>query len=266
MDLSIIIPVFNSENILENLIEKINESLTKNNLLKDIEIILVNDFSSDGSWNKIKKLSNKFENIKGINLSKNFGQHNAIMAALNECRGVNIITMDDDLQHPPESIKDIYAELQKNYDVCYTYYLNRKHSLWKKIVSWLNNLVSSYLLNKPLKIYMSSFRGFKRNILKEILKYKGSKVYLDGLIIKSTKKISMIYVPHHERMIGNSNYNFKKLLKLWSHMAINFSTRPIRIITPFGIILKYLILIFNKIFFKKEDKNTNQYSIEEKTF
>ena len=265
MDLSIIIPVFNSENILENLVKKINDSLTQNSFLKNYEIIMVNDFSGDRSWEKIKKLSSEFKNIKGINLAKNFGQHNAIMAGLNECIGSNIITMDDDLQHPPESIKDIYAELQKNYDACYTYYLDRKHSLWKKFVSWLNNLISSYLLNKPLKIYMSSFRGFKRNVLNEILKYKESKVYLDGLIIKSTKKISMINVPHKKRMVGKSNYNFKKLLKLWSHMAINFSTHPIRIATLLGIILKYLILIFNKVFLK-EDKNTIQYLIKEKTF
>ena len=239
--------------------------IKKNLRTKNYEIIFINDASLDNSWNEIKKISKKNKKVKGINLSENFGQHSAIFAGLKYAKGKKIITMDDDLQHPPESIKDIYAELQKNYDACYTYYLDRKHSLWKKFVSWLNNLISSYLLNKPLKIYMSSFRGFKKNVLNEILKYKESKVYLDGLIIKSTKKISMINVPHNKRMVGKSNYNFKKLLKLWSHMAINFSTHPIRIATLLGITLKYLILIFNKVFLK-EDKNTDQYLIKEKTF
>ena len=101
--------------------------------------------------------------------------------------GDKIITMDDDLQHPPESIKAIYDELDKGTDSCYTYYLNRQHPAWKKFISWLNNLISSYLLNKPIKIYLSSFRGIKKNIVKEIIKYKGSEVYLDGLILAETR-------------------------------------------------------------------------------
>ena len=263
MNLSIIIPVYNSANILEKLINRI-EKVMDNNLIKEFEIILINDSSVDESWEKIKILTKKSKNTKGINLSKNFGQHNAIMAGLNECSGENIITMDDDLQHPPESIKDIYNELEKNFDACYTYYLDRKHPLWKKFVSWLNNLISSYLLNKPLKIYMSSFRGFKKNVLEKIIQYKKPEVYIDGLILKATRKISMIYVPHNKRVFGASNYNFKKLMTLWSYMAMNFSIYPIRFGTLIGIIIKYFIVIYNKIFLKK--KINSQYEIKEKTY
>ena len=265
MNLSIIIPVFNSANILEQLVSSIHNSLNNITFQDEFEIILVNDFSSDNSWKEIKILSNKFPSVKGLNLSKNYGQHNAIMAGLNECVGDKIITMDDDLQHPPESIKDIYDELQKNFDSCYTYYLNRQHPLWKKFISWLNNLVSSYLLNKPLRIYLSSFRGFKKNILKEIINYKEPQVYLDGLILKATRNISMISVPHQKRLYGNSNYNFKKLISLWSDMAINFPVYPLRFITFFGLIIKYLIIIYKNIFISSE-KNKDQYSIKEKTY
>ena len=265
MNLSIIIPVFNSENILENLIVKIHKSLSENNFKEKFEIILINDCSKDGSWEKIKILSNKFSSVKGLNLSENYGQHNSIMAGLNICQGDKIITMDDDLQHPPESIKAIYDELDKGTDSCYTYYLNRQHPAWKKFISWLNNLISSYLLNKPIKIYLSSFRGIKKNIVKEIIKYKGSEVYLDGLILAETRNISMISVPHQKRFSGASNYNFKRLLSLWSDMAINFPTHPIRFATFFGLIIKYLILIHKKIF-NHASKTKNQYLIKEKTF
>ena len=264
MNLSIVIPVFNSSDILEKLIEKINFSLNQNNLKNKFEIILVNDSSLDNSWDKIKILSNKFSNVKGLNLIENYGQHNAIMAGLNECVGDKIITMDDDLQHPPESIKDIYDELEKGYDSCYTYYVNRQHHLIKRCISWMNNLVSSYLLNKPFTIYLSSFRGFKRNILLEVIKYKEPSVYLDGLILATTRNISMITVPHQKRFQGDSNYNFTKLFSLWFDMAINFPIYPIRLATLFGLVLKYTILTYRKIF-RRDKKNKHQFYIKERS-
>ena len=260
MDISIIIPVYNSESILKNLIERIKKSLKENCPELVYEIIFINDCSSDQSWKIIKESSEKYSFIKGINLTKNFGQHNATMAGLNECAGKKIIIMDDDLQHPPESIFLIYNELFKN-DVCYTHYINRQHSKWKKIVSWLNNLVSSFLLNKPLYVYMSSFKGFGRDLLFEITKFKEPEVYLDALILRSAKKVSMISVPHNQRFSGKSNYNFNKLMVLWSNMAVNFSVRPIRLATFFGFMLKIFIRML-----KKNTKNKDQYLILEKTY
>ena len=163
MDLSIVIPVYNSENIIENLIKKIIKSIKELKTVTSYEILLINDFSPDNSWGKISLLSKQFSEVKGIGLSANFGQHNAIMCGLRESKGEITITMDDDLQHPPESIKDLITKLEQGFDVCYTNYLNRKHPMWKKFVSWSNNLVSSYLLNKPYYIYLSSFRGTKEH-------------------------------------------------------------------------------------------------------
>ena len=144
MDLSIIIPVYNSEKIIENLVQKIIFSLKSIKSINSYELIFINDFSSDESWGKVKKLSNEYSFIKGINLKKNFGQHNAIMAGFNKSQGQAIITMDDDLQHSPDSINKLLGELDKGYDVCYVKYLNRKHKSWKIFVSWANNLVQSY--------------------------------------------------------------------------------------------------------------------------
>ena len=165
MDLSIVIPVYNSEEIIENLVNQIINSVNDIKTINSYEIILVDDCSFDNSWNKIKLLSEKFNLVKGIKLAENFGQHNAIMCGLKECKGDKIITMDDDLQHPPSSIKDLINELNKGFDICYTKYLNRQHLLWKKIMSWINNLVASHLLNKPYNIYLSSYRAFQKKIV-----------------------------------------------------------------------------------------------------
>ncbi len=260
MNLSIVIPVYNSANILNELITRIENSLIKSELKDNFEIVLVNDSSKDDSWEKIKKISAKYSRVKGINLSKNFGQHNALIAGLNYCKGKKIITMDDDLQHPPESIIDLYNSLQ-SCDAIYTYYKNRRHIKWKKAVSWLNNIISSFLLNKPFHIYLSSFRGFNESVAKEIIKFKKPNVYLDSLILKAAKKIDMITVVHSKRYVGYSNYNFKKLLILWSNMVINSSFKPIRISSLLGFILKIIVKMF-----KEKEKNNDQYLILEKTF
>tara|TARA_B100000575_G_C23136402_1_gene660287 strand:+ start:1329 stop:2105 length:777 start_codon:yes stop_codon:yes gene_type:complete len=256
MKISIIIPVYNSEQILDELIERINNVLKQINLKDYSEIIMINDYSADGSWKKIKDLSSENSNIRGLNLTENFGQHNALLAGLNFCSGDSVITLDDDLQHPPEFFPNILEKL-KVHKICYTNYKNRKHLTWKKIVSKLNNIVSSFLLDKPLHIYMSSFRGLSREIVLEIIKFKGSNVYLDGLIIQSTKNIGMITVDHHARKKGASNYTFKKLLVLWSNMIMNFSFLPFRPASLIGISLKFFIKLFRK------DNKKKQYEILE---
>ena len=162
MDLSIIIPVYNSEKIIENLIKQITVSVDNIKSINSYEIILIEDYSPDKSWEKIELVSKKYNNVKGISLAENFGQHNALIAGMKYSSGKKIITMDDDLQHSPKSINDILCELDKGFDVCYTSYLNRQHAIWKKVVSWINNLVSSYLLNRPYKLYLSSYRGLKK--------------------------------------------------------------------------------------------------------
>ena len=258
MKVSIIVPVYNSSNILDDLNERVLAVMNKSNFKNNFELILINDASEDNSWQKIKDLSESHNYIKGLNLSENFGQHNSIMAGLNNCAGEYIITLDDDLQHPPEYLPEIIKQLNIN-DVCYTNYINRKHLGWKKAVSSLNNIISSFILSKPLNIYMSSFRGLQRKIVDEVIKFKKSDVYIDGLIIKSTNKIKMINVEHHARKAGQSNYNFKKLLILWSNMILNFSFFPIRLSSLFGISLKLIIILIRK------KNNKPQFNIIEKT-
>ena len=221
MEISIVIPVYNSCEILPNLISEIDKNLSKKNF--DFEVFLINDFSKDNSWGEIKELSKKFKFIKGINLKDNYGQHNAIIAGLNFCKGNFVILMDDDMQHDPKYIIEIYNELKKDFDICYVRYLKRKHIFWKKFVSWLNNIISSVLAFKSLKIYTSSFKGFNKKVCSEIKKFKKKEVFLDWLILKQSKKVSIIKIVHQERYKGKTNYNLKNLFNLWSIMIINIS-------------------------------------------
>ena len=258
MNLSIIVPVYNSSKILKMLFKKIKKNLRT----KNYEIIFINDASSDNSWNEIKKISKKNKKVKGINLSENFGQHSAIFAGLKYAKGKKIITMDDDLQHPPESIEAIVSRLNK-YDLCYTIYLKRKHVFWKRSVSWINNFFSSLLYNKPIHIYLSSFRGINRKLLNQIVKDRNSIVFIDGLLLKYAKKICTIEVKHKKRFSGDSNYKFKNLFSLWFDMISNYHFYPIRIGSFVGLFSKIIVLLIRMLSIKNK---VIQYKIKETNF
>lgn len=261
MKLSVIIPVFKSELIIEELMKKLLESLNNLSIPLAHEIILVNDNGTDACWLKIKQLALKNKQIKGIALNGNYGQHNAVMAGFNHCSGDYIITMDDDLQHPPQYIGEIIEQLINGFEVCYTNYINRKHVFWKHFVSWINNIISSHLLNKPYKLYLSSFRGIKRNILNRIIKNKKNNIYIDSTILKISPKITSIKINHQTRFQGESTYSFTKLVNLWLNMASDSSVRPLRFFSFFVLIFQ-LTLSFKK----SENKNLEQYKVIEKTF
>ena len=245
MILSIVIPVYNSENILDELINQIKSEIKeKLSLFKEFEIILVNDNSADNSWNKIKEISSNQKNIVGINLSKNFGQHNALMAGIKNSRGDFLITMDDDLQHPPSYIIDIINKLSEGFDVCYTKYQNNKYSFLKKLGSAINDRIANIVLDKPKNIYLSSFRGIKRNVANELKKFDGPYVYLDGIILNVTSNIGSINIKHNKRLKGNSGYSFKKLFSLWLKVFTNSSIFPLRMASVTGFIITIVSLFF----------------------
>ena len=245
MILSIVIPVYNSEDILDELINQITSEIRKKiNLFEDYEIILVNDKSADSSWKKIKEIANNQKNVIGINLSKNFGQHNALMAGIKNSRGDFLITMDDDLQHPPNYIMEIINKLNQGFDVCYTKYENNKYSFFKKLGSAINDKVANIVLDKPKNIYLSSYRGIKRNIINELKKFDGPYVYLDGIILNVTSNIGSINIKHNKRLKGNSGYSFKKLFSLWLKVFTNSSIFPLRMASVTGFIITIVSLFF----------------------
>jgi len=241
--LSIVIPVYRSEEILPVLVETIYNEMQKANLENSFELLLVNDCSPDHSWSVICALAERFSFVKGISLRRNFGQHNATMAGLNNASGEIVVVMDDDLQHPPEAIAEMIDALSNGYDVCYTHYLNRQHALWKKAGSCVNDWVAKRLLNKPQGIYLSSFKALRKDVVNEVIKYDGPYAYIDGLILDVTDSITSIKIEHQPRLTGDGNYNFWRSLSLWLKMATSFSILPLRLASYVGFLLAVLSLV-----------------------
>ncbi len=217
-------------------------------------MILVNDASPDNSWGVICCLASQNTCVKGISLRRNFGQHNATMAGLNQAIGDIVVIMDDDLQHPPEAITGMIAALNKGYDVCYTRYLNRQHANWKKLGSLFNDWVATHLLGKPKGLYLSSFKAMRKEVVKEVIKYNGPYTYLDGLLLDVTHSITAIDIEHQFRHEGSGNYNLRRSISLWLKMATSFSVLPLRIasFTGFALagfsVLMIAYLVVNKIY------------------
>ena len=241
--LSIVVPVYRSASILPKLVEQIRAEMEKEGLADDFELLLVSDASPDNSWQVIRELAGSDSCIKGISLRRNFGQHNAIMAGLNHVSGDFVVLMDDDLQHPPHAIGDMLRALKEGYDVCYTHYLNRQHATWKKLGSQFNDWVATHLLGKPKGLYLSSFKGLRREIVQEIIGYDGPYAYVDGLILDVTCSITSINIEHGARHEGEGNYNLSRSLGLWLKMATSFSVLPLRLASFAGFALAGLSLL-----------------------
>ena len=253
MKLSIIIPVYNSENILKELVNQITNEIQKINNVSAYEIILVNDKSVDGSWQIIEKICHENKYVAGIDLMKNVGQHNALIAGIKSSNFDYVITMDDDLQHSPKFIEKIILKLNEGYDVCYTKYVNNKYSFFKKLGSIANDKIANIVLQKPKNIYLSSFKGINKNVANEIKKFSGPYVYLDGIILDITRNIGTVEIDHGERLDGKSNYNLNKLFSLWIKVFTNSSIYPLRIASMSGFIITLiatilaLLIITNKL-------------------
>lgn len=240
--LSIIIPVYNSEKTIERLVEGLIRNLGS---LFKLEIVLVNDLSIDRSEEVCISLFEKHrETVKFYSLSKNVGEHSAVMAGLNKATGDFSVIMDDDFQNPvSEVIKLVNIALENNYDVVYSYYEKKRHNLLRNMGSWLNDKVANLMLKKPKGLYLSSFKVINKFLVKEIIKYQSPFPYIDGLILQITDKIGTAKVEHHERKEGSSGYTFKKLISLWLNMFTNFSVLPLRISIFLGLIFASIGLI-----------------------
>ena len=237
--ISIIIPVFNSENSIENLVEELINHISENN---PIEIILINDCSADDSEKKCIDLYEKYPNlIIALSLAKNVGEHNAVMAGLNYMSGDYALIMDDDLQNPVGEVKKLIAYAEKSdYDVIYTFYGKKFHTLFRNIGSKFNNFVASIMLKKPRNLYLSSFKIMNSFLAKEIIKYDLPYSYIDGLILRTTENIGALKVDHHPRTESESGYTVRKLISLWLNMFTNFSILPLRVAIITGFIFSFL--------------------------
>lgn len=248
--ISFVIPVYNSEKSIKIVIDKLEELMT--GLTEyDYEVVLCNDGSKDNSLEVCKDICKRNFKVKLLNLSRNFGQHSAVLAAFNYVTGDYVVNMDDDLQTNPLEVKKMIEKLkEKDYDIVYAKYKNKKHSKWRNFGTIINKYMAEKMMGKPKGISIGSFYLAKRYVIDEVIKYKGPYPYVSGLLLRVSKNICNIEVEHKERTFGTSNYNFKKLILLWINGCTNFSVSPIRICNYFGLTIgsiSFISLIISSI-------------------
>ncbi|PJI42565.1 MAG: glycosyltransferase [Ferrovibrio sp.] len=241
--LSIVVPVYNGATSVPTLVE----ALAKLEVPGGHEIVLVNDCSPDNSLDVCRELCRQNSvALTVVNLARNFGEHNAVMAGLSQARGEYIINMDDDLQNPPEEVLRLWRYAKDNaYDVVYTYYADKQHAAWRNLGSRFTNWCADQLLDKPKGLYLSSFRCMSAFVARNILEHTGPFPYVDGLIMQVTQKIGRLQVQHLPRAEGRSNYTIRRLVRLFMSMFLNFSVMPLRIGTLVGFVMAGLgLLVF----------------------
>ena len=232
---SFVIPCYRSEKTLESVITEIKDTMA--GLMQyGYEIILVNDCSPDDTWKTIEKLSCENENIIGINLSKNFGQHAALMAGFRETQGDYVVCLDDDGQTPANEVDKLLQALEEGHNAVYAKYGNKKHSSFRNLGSKVNELMTRIMLGKPKELFISSYFGVKRFVVEDMIRYQNSYPYVIGLVLRATKNIVNVDVTHREREEGKSGYTLKKLLGLWFNGFTAFSVTPLRIATIIGVL------------------------------
>jgi len=241
---SVVVPVYNSEKTLDELTSRIKNVFEKLN--KTYEIILVDDCSRDNSWKIMQKLNKCDENIKIIHLIRNFGQHNAIVCGFHHSNGQYVITLDDDLQHPPEEIIKLINKINEGYMVVYGKYIEKKHSIIENFFSNKFQYLIHVILKIPKDIYLSSFAIYDLRVIKNMCSIKNSFPFLFALTTASapTNKITNVMINHNERKIGKSNYGIIKYFKYSLNLIINYSSLPLQLVGIVGSIISILSIIF----------------------
>lgn len=231
---SVVIPCYNSERSIAEVVELTMAEFAKLDGF-DCEFVLVDDNSSDGTFAEITRLCERYPNVHGLSLMRNFGQHNGLMCAMNHVSGDYVLGMDDDMQTHPSQIAPILAKMGEGYDLVYGVYRKSTNGSVKNLTSWLNKKTSRVLLGRPKDIQSSNFWCITRQVCDEVIKYKNYSPYVDGIFYRVTHNIGNVTIEHHEREYGHSGYTLKKLVKQW--MAyFNFSVIPLRIASVIGVV------------------------------
>lgn len=238
-EISIVIPVYNSTQIITELHAHLQKALS--GVLH--EIILVNDGSQDNSWEKMRSLASQNKNIIAVNLRKNSGQDNALLAGLRIAKGNYVVIMDDDLQHDPADILKLVEACKAGLDVCYANFSGKKQSMIKNAGSEINGKMAQVLSSKPKEIYLSPFKAINKATVEEIGKFSGPYPYIDGIILSITSNIGQIDAEHKPRHSGKSNYGMSRSASVFMKHFTGFSVLPLRIATITGCIATLIGLI-----------------------
>ncbi len=241
---SIVIPCYRSAETIEIVV---NETVKEMNRMgrDKYEFVLVNDCSPDegATLQKLKEMANVNKFVRVLDLAKNSGQHNAVMAGLRAASGEVFITMDDDMQTRPSELHKMFKVFDEGYDVVYGAYPEKKESLFRRLGSWVNKMCAVVFLGRPKELRTSSFWIARKYVRDSIISYNGAHSYLLGLILRSTSNIAQVNIEHFEREVGSSGYTFKTLVKLWSNM-IGFTVKPLRLAMQGGMFVSIISVLF----------------------
>jgi glycosyltransferase involved in cell wall biosynthesis len=263
--LSIVVPVYNSEKTLVLLVERIAHALEAYHPISPAgkeggppsplsggreccyELLLVNDGSRDGSWQEIERLGREYPWVRGINLMRNYGQHNALLCGIRNARYDVVVTIDDDLQHPPEEIHKLLDELEHGYDVVYGTPLSKQHGLWRNLASYLLRLALQTVMGVENARKVSAFRALRTQLREAFADYQSPHVTLDALLTWGTTRFSVVPTRHDPRHVGKSTYTFGKLILQGFNMITHFTVLPLQFASWMGFAFAFfggLVLVY----------------------
>jgi len=234
---SVVVPIYNSERTIGRLVARISSVLAT--VARDHEIVLVDDGSGDGSWRVIESLAREREGVRGVRLMRNYGQHNALLAGIRSASCDVVVTLDDDLQNPPEEIPKLLDTLAEGYDVVYGDAASRQASVWRRLATRLTRWILKNVMAEEAAARASAFRAFRTQMREGFAGYRSGFVSIDVLLSWSTTRFAAVAVRHDPRELGTSNYTLTKLLVHAIDMFTGFSTLPLRLasIVGFGFTL-----------------------------
>lgn len=256
--ISFVIPCYRSSQTLPGVIQEIKDTM-KTLKKYEYEIVLVNDSSPDDTFCVITGLCRENDNITGINLARNFGQHAALMAGFHYVKGDVVVCLDDDGQTPACEVGRLLAGIEEGADVVYAKYNHKHHSGFRNFGSHVNEVMTRIMLGKPKDLYVSSYFAAKRFVVDEMIRYEYAYPYVIGLVLRTTKNIVNVEIDHRDRQAGESGYTLKKLLGLWFNGFTAFSVKPLRVATVTGTICALcgfaygIYTIIKKIFIQPPD-------------
>ncbi len=242
---SIVIPVYQSADILEELVAELGQSLP--GFCARYELILINDGSPDRSWQVITELAQRYAWVRGINMMRNYGQHNALLCGIRSASYPILVTMDDDLQHPPAEIPKLLERLAEGYDVVYGTPRHEEHGLWRDLASQFTKLALRNTMGVDIARKVSAFRAVRTQIRQAFASYQGPYVNLDVLLAWGTNHFSAVTVDHHPRRRGQSAYTLRKLLVHALNMITGYSVLPLQMASLMGFVFALfglLVLIY----------------------
>jgi len=243
--ISVVVPVYNSEASLPLLIERLEPVLAAH--ARNFEAILVNDGSRDRSWEVVGQLTQRYPWVRGISLMRNYGQHNALLCGIRAARHEVIVTIDDDLQNPPEEIPKLLAKLAESCDVVYGAPAEEQHGVWRDLASRVTKIALQSAVGAGTARHASAFRAFRTEVRGGFANFQGPFVSIDVLLTWGASRFAAVQVQHDKRRLGTSQYTLRKLIRHAFNMMTGFSVLPLQVASAIGFVFTvfgFLVLVY----------------------